>query len=52
MTLPDAYRALVTTPGLPRIRYAALHRTDRQFGLNQNVAQLALHRITGMRNHH
>ncbi|KDD66217.1 DNA-binding transcriptional LysR family regulator [Pseudomonas sp. BT76 TE3572] len=37
-----ALRALVTTPGLPRIRYAALHRTDRQFGLNQNVAQLAL----------
>jgi DNA-binding transcriptional LysR family regulator len=37
-----ALRALVTTPGLPRIRYTALHRTDRQFGLNQNVAQLAV----------
>ncbi|MCL9657437.1 LysR family transcriptional regulator [Pseudomonas protegens] len=37
-----ALRALVTKPGLPRIRYAALHRTDRQFGLNQNVAQLAV----------
>lgn len=37
-----ALRALVTTPGLPSIRYTALHRTDRQFGLNQNVAQLAV----------
>lgn len=37
-----ALRALVTTPGLPRIRYTALHRTDRQFGLNQNVAELAV----------
>ncbi|MBV7547386.1 LysR family transcriptional regulator [Pseudomonas sp. PDM26] len=37
-----ALRALVTTPELPKISYAALHRSDRQFGLNQNVAQLAV----------
>ncbi|OIN13781.1 LysR family transcriptional regulator [Oceanisphaera psychrotolerans] len=30
-----------TSPRLPRIRYAALHRADRQIGLNQHVAQLA-----------
>jgi len=37
-----ALRSIVTTPGLPRIRYAALHRADRQFGLNPDVAELAV----------
>lgn len=37
-----ALRALVTTPELPKVRYAALYRSDRQFGLNQTVAQLAV----------
>jgi hypothetical protein len=37
-----ALRALVTLPQRPRIGYAALFRSDRQFGLNQNVAQLAV----------
>ena len=36
-----ALRALVTQPSLPRIRYAALHRQDRQFGLNPDVARLS-----------
>lgn len=36
-----ALRALVTEPELPRIQYVALHRVDRQFGLNQDVAQMA-----------
>lgn len=30
-----------TKPGLPMIRYAALHRVDRQMGLSLHVAQLA-----------
>jgi DNA-binding transcriptional LysR family regulator len=34
-------RALVTEPALPDIQYVALHRMDRQYGLNQEVAQLA-----------
>ncbi|KAF1011462.1 MAG: HTH-type transcriptional regulator YhaJ [Pseudomonas fluorescens] len=34
-------RALVTEPALPRIRYVAMHRADRQFGLNRQVAELA-----------
>ena len=34
-------RALVTQPPLPSIQYVALHRVDRQFGLNRDVAQLA-----------
>ncbi|HCT08166.1 MAG TPA: LysR family transcriptional regulator [Pseudomonas sp.] len=34
-------RALVTEPELPSVRYVALHRVDRQFGLNQDVAQMA-----------
>nr|WP_238340682.1 substrate-binding domain-containing protein [Pseudomonas kairouanensis] len=34
-------RALVTQPALPDIQYVALHRVDRQFGLNQDVARLA-----------
>lgn len=34
-------RALVTEPVLPDIQYVALHRMDRQYGLNQEVAQLA-----------
>lgn len=34
-------RALVTQPALPDIQYVALHRVDRQFGLNQDVAKLA-----------
>ncbi|WP_294737852.1 LysR family transcriptional regulator [uncultured Pseudomonas sp.] len=36
-----ALRVLVTEPALPSIRYVALHRSDRQLGLNRNVAQLA-----------
>ncbi|MBK5411610.1 LysR family transcriptional regulator [Pseudomonas yamanorum] len=35
-------RALETEPALPQVGYVALHRGDRQFGLNQNVAQLAV----------
>jgi len=36
-----ALRALVTQPELPSIQYVALHRVDRQFGLNQDVARMA-----------
>jgi len=34
-------RALVTQPELPAVQYVTLHRVDRQFGLNQDVARMA-----------
>lgn len=37
-----ALRELITEPALPKIQYVAMHRVDRQFGLNRQVAQLAL----------
>ncbi|MGY2374302.1 LysR family transcriptional regulator [Pseudomonas sp. SDO524_S393] len=36
-----ALRALVTEPALPSVRYVAVHRADRQFGLNQDVVRMA-----------
>jgi len=36
-----ALRALITQPQLPSIQYVALHRLDRQFGLNQDVGRMA-----------
>ncbi len=41
LTEQGTLRALVTQPALPDIQYVALHRVDRQFGLNQDVAKLA-----------
>lgn len=36
-----ALRIIDIKPGLPMVRYAALHRVDRQMGLNLPVARLA-----------
>lgn len=36
-----ALNIIPTTPGLPQIRYAALYRSDRQKGLNAQIAALA-----------
>lgn len=37
----DLLRIIETAPSLPKVKYIALHRADRQLGLSPDVAQLA-----------